>query len=251
MPRSLLPHRMFRTSFAESDMLLGCHGGSNTISTLAELISSIASILCLTSAGSDCAAGQFGRRQSHLDVRLLLIDLDVVDQSQLVDIDRDFRVVTGLDDLDDLFLNLGVFPGTLRHGPSGRWRCGAASRWIQRSAGDGAFRSLWIRRSRPLLERGVRARRRLARLRLVRGSPTSRLEGAPADLPIQPVIDCQRLFVPMCYSVILGNVARAGPFRSSTVNLSNSQRKTSLTPSWLSARRAAHSSTCARPAWRT
>src|SRR5579864_1416214 len=42
------------------------------------------------------------RRQRHLDVHGIFDDRDVVDQPQIPDVDRDLRVVTGLQDLDDL-----------------------------------------------------------------------------------------------------------------------------------------------------
>src|SRR2546425_4832083 len=63
---SCSPHRIPSWSLAVSDILLAFQGGSQTTSTLAVVTPGMACTLEVTSAGSDCAAGQPG------EVRVIL-----------------------------------------------------------------------------------------------------------------------------------------------------------------------------------
>ena len=78
-----------------SDILLGFHGGSHTRSSFTSVTPATVRTLLSISAGNDCTAGQCGEVSVIWSHGAFVINLDLVYQSQLVDIDGDFRIVAG------------------------------------------------------------------------------------------------------------------------------------------------------------
>ena len=74
----------------------GSHGGSHTVSTWQALTPGMAMIASCTMTGSSCALGQPGAVSVISTFTCaVIVDLDRVDQAELVDVHRDFRVIDG------------------------------------------------------------------------------------------------------------------------------------------------------------
>src|SRR6516165_2139986 len=97
-------------------MRLGSHGGSQTILTLASRTPDTPTTAFLTSPGSSAADGQFGV-VSHVDRdHAVVVDVDLVNQTKLVEISRYFWVVDGLERGDDFIAQARQLAGW-----NGRW----------------------------------------------------------------------------------------------------------------------------------
>ena len=90
-------HHILSTARASSDIRLGSHGGSQTISTLASRTPGTLGDRVLDLARQIRRRRAVWGRQRHFDFhRAVVVNVDVVDQSQLVDIGGNFRIVDGL-----------------------------------------------------------------------------------------------------------------------------------------------------------
>ena len=86
-------HVSLSASLAASDIRSFVHVGSHTTSTFTELRPAISRTRRSTSSGIVCAAGHPGAGQRHADIHVRRgVHVDVVDQPQLVDVDRNFRI---------------------------------------------------------------------------------------------------------------------------------------------------------------
>src|SRR5215467_8918336 len=83
---------------ASSDMRLGSQGGSHTIFTFTSPTPGTLATAFSTMVGNSCAEGQLG----VVSVISIVIDVDLVDQAELVDVGRNFRIVHGLERSDDI-----------------------------------------------------------------------------------------------------------------------------------------------------
>src|SRR5690242_5782272 len=94
---------MFSSVRASSDMRLGSHGGSHTILTLASRTPGTPATAFLICCGNSAAEGQFGLVSviSMLTVRSSSM-LTLLNQTKLVDVGRDFRIVDSLERPHDL-----------------------------------------------------------------------------------------------------------------------------------------------------
>src|SRR5580693_1497068 len=89
---------MLRTTRASSDIRLGSQGGSHTTLTSTFPTPGTVETAFCTITGSSCADGQLGEvsDMSTFTVRVVG-DVDAVNQTDLVDVGRNFRVVDGLE----------------------------------------------------------------------------------------------------------------------------------------------------------
>ena len=96
------PYHMLSATRASSDMRLWSHGGSNTMLTLTSPTpGTLATAFSTRPASPRRRAVRRGQR--HVDRhRAVVVDVDPVDQAELVDVGRDFRVVDGLQRRDDV-----------------------------------------------------------------------------------------------------------------------------------------------------
>src|SRR6185295_1733153 len=76
--------------------------------------------LALYLAGERTCHRAAGGREGHLDLDgAVALDVDVVDEPQLVDVDRDLRIEDGLESFDDPVLDVGRIGGNGRGGGMG------------------------------------------------------------------------------------------------------------------------------------
>ena len=88
---------------ASSDMRLWSQGGSKTMLTVTALTPGHGGDGVLDPARHLAGDRAAGRGQRHVDGDVaLVVDVDPVDQAELVDVGRDFRVVDGLQRRDDV-----------------------------------------------------------------------------------------------------------------------------------------------------
>src|SRR5271169_1793266 len=93
---------MLRTTRASSDIRLGSQGGSQTtLTSTFPTPGSVETAFC-TIIGSSCADGQLGEVSDMSFHRAVVGDVDAVNQADLVDVGRNFRVVDGLERGHDL-----------------------------------------------------------------------------------------------------------------------------------------------------
>ena len=115
------------------------HGGSQTRTTSALFTSGMRFDFLLHFAGQRSGHGAGRRGQRHLDLhRVVIVDLDVIDQAQLVNIDWNFGVVDLSQRLDDL-----GFQQFFLQGPA----------WL----GGGAWTREWLFRRIAVQQRSRRA----------------------------------------------------------------------------------------------
>ena len=80
-------------SLAASDMRSRSQGGSQTTSTFTSVTPGTSAIFCFTCSGRDCAAGHAGAVSvMRMPTGTRRVDDDVVDQAELVDVDRNLGV---------------------------------------------------------------------------------------------------------------------------------------------------------------
>ena len=96
-------YHMSSATRASSDMRLWSHGGSKTMVTLTLCDARHRGDRVLHPARHLAGDRAAGRRQGHVDGDVaVVVDLDPVDQAELVDVGRDFRIVDGLQRGDDV-----------------------------------------------------------------------------------------------------------------------------------------------------
>ena len=84
-------------------------GGVHTSLTRTSLTPGTAAIAFSISPGMLCATGQAGVVKRHLDKDdAALLDQQLIDQSEIDDVDRDFRVADGLQRLEHRLQQLGI-----------------------------------------------------------------------------------------------------------------------------------------------
>ena len=104
-----LVHSIPSSSRASSLIFDGSHGGSQTSFTSASRMPGTDRTRSSTSLRQRFRDRAMRRGQGHRDDRVaVLADVDVVDQAELVDVDRDFGVVDRLQRLDDRRLQIAV-----------------------------------------------------------------------------------------------------------------------------------------------
>ena len=132
---------MLRTARASSDIRLGSQGGSHTILTLTSPTPGYAGGRVFHHGRQFLRRGAIGRGERHLDRHGAIVgDVDLVDQAELVDVGRDFRIVDGLERRDDAVGQPRQFVFRQRG-----WRAGAGRGRSLGRRGGGRLRDLGSR----------------------------------------------------------------------------------------------------------
>ena len=90
---------------ASSLIMLGFQGGSQTRSTVASATPSKAIIFSRGVRGDHSAHTATGRGERHFNGYFVVVDFDVVNQTQVDNVNRNFRIIAFLQRFIDLFFS--------------------------------------------------------------------------------------------------------------------------------------------------